>query len=221
MSVSPKKKGKGKAADGAAPSSPPVKRAKRKYDSVSSKDPVGGIVIETPADGYAGGCMVGSTLVARLNTKMVPIQELFEKGGKPWVFIAHRPPLISGFIIAGSPSIVQRVQQQTELMRVVLDNDKEIICSPDYQLLTIEGLWCKAADLDEDVLLEAFDTQENRFHQIQFTEKLDYVVEDAYRLVVHYYGNFALAAGVYARGIKGKLVEDGHGPGIVPMKVRA
>ncbi|MEZ5673133.1 MAG: hypothetical protein R3E08_12465 [Thiotrichaceae bacterium] len=86
---------------------------------------------------------------------------------------------------------MQLVRQQTELMRVVLDNDKEIICSPDYQLLTIEGIWCKAADLDEDVLLEAFDTQENRFHQIQFTEKLDYV-EDAYCLAVEHYGNFAL-----------------------------
>ncbi|MEZ5673134.1 MAG: hypothetical protein R3E08_12470 [Thiotrichaceae bacterium] len=61
----------------------------------------GGFVVHTPVDGYAG-CAVGSTLVARLNTKMVSIQELFEKGGKHWVFAAHRPLLISNFIISGA-----------------------------------------------------------------------------------------------------------------------
>jgi len=169
--------------------------------TVGSVIPTRGAIVPA-AVGVDIGCFVGSTKVALLNVKKgtATLQELAEQGGEHWVFAAHRPPpiegMIEGFLISGAPATAHLTRQQAELMRVVLDNDAEIICTPDHQFLTIEGMWCEAQELNEDVLLEAFDTKENRFHQIKLTEKLDYR-EDVYCMTVHHYGNFALAAGVF------------------------
>lgn len=165
--------------------------------TVGSVIPTKGALIPA-AVGVDIGCFVGSTKVALLNVKKetATLQELAEQGGEHWVFAAHRSAYISGFMVSGAPATAKLTRRQAELMRVVLDNDKEIICTPDHQFLTIEGLWCEAHELNEDVLLEAFDSKENRFHQIKFTEKLDYV-EDVYCMTVHHYANFALAAGVF------------------------
>jgi len=168
--------------------------------TVGSVIPTRGAIVPA-AVGVDIGCFVGSTKVALLNVKKgtATLRELAEKGGEHWVFAAHRPPVLAaleGFLISGAPATAYLTRKQAELMRVVLDNDEEIICTPDHKFLTVEGLWCEAQELNEDVLLEAFDTKENRFHQVKLTEKLDYR-EDVFCMTVQHYGNFALAAGVF------------------------
>lgn len=166
--------------------------------TVGSVIPTKGAIIPA-AVGVDIGCFIGSTEVAILNVKKgtATLQELAEQGGEHWVFAAHKSEYIEGFMVGGAPATAHLTRKDAELMRIVLDNNKEIICTPDHEFLTVEGLWCEAQELNEDILLEAFDTKENRFHQVISTEKLDYR-SDVYCLTVHHYGNFALAAGVFA-----------------------
>ncbi|WP_353570199.1 RtcB family protein [Candidatus Albibeggiatoa sp. nov. BB20] len=151
------------------------------------------------------GCFTGDTKVPLLNGKELSLQELVELGGEHWVYAIDE-----NHKITGAKATAKLTRHHAALMKVVLDNDEEIICTPDHQFMLRDGLWCDAKDLKPKTSLMPFYSQIDKGersvqqpavehalnHKVKSVEPLDYKA-DVYCLTVPEYANFALSAGVF------------------------
>lgn len=94
--------------------------------------------------GQLGSCFHPDTKVPLLNGNEYTIKELSEgiAGDSFWVYSVDE----SGKMVPGKAT-AQLTGMNKKLMRVVLDNDEEILCTPDHRFLLRNGEYLKAEKL--------------------------------------------------------------------------
>jgi tRNA-splicing ligase RtcB len=155
--------------------------------TVGAVIPTKGAIIPA-AVGVDIGCFVGETKIPLVDGTETTFKDLVERGGKHWVYVIDKEQKITS-----AQATANLTRKNASLMKVVLDNDEEIICTPDHQFMLWDGAWCEARDLQPKMSLMPRDADKLK---VNFVELLDRQ-EDVYCLTVPEYENFALSAGVF------------------------
>ena len=158
-----------------------------------------------------GSCFHGDTLVRLLNGTKRSIQELYEARGSFWIYSCS----LEGRMIPGRAEAKLTGEQQ-KVIKVILDNDKEIICTPEHQFMLRDGMYCEAQDLTTEQSLMPFESiQELESlirvydHKIKSIEFLSELVNVYCLTVDNEYHNFALDAGVFVHNcVSNAVVAD-------------
>ncbi len=181
----------------------------------------------------AGGCFFGETKVALTDGRNIAFRELVneEKSGKKnYCYTIDS----DGEIRIGEIKNPRITKKSAEVIKVVLDNDEEIICTPDHRFMLKDGSYKMAKDLTPDNSLMPLYRQyskiggrvsmehdlvgvvKNYNHKIKRIEKLAEKV-DVYDLEVPDTHNFALASGVFVHN-SAKQGRDRRFQAILPIK---
>lgn len=115
--------------------------------TVGSVIPTKGAIIPA-AVGVDIGCFIGETQVPLINGSISTLQELAEQGGEYWIYAIDNNKNITA-----AKATAHLTRRNAKLMQVVLDNDEEIICTPDHQFMLRDGNWCEAKDLQPETSL--------------------------------------------------------------------
>jgi tRNA-splicing ligase RtcB len=119
-----------------------------------------GCVILTDADtgavamgpvGYDIGCFAADTLVPLVDGKSYPIGELAEAGGEILVYALSKEHKI---VVAKATAKKTRVD--APLVKVTLDNEREIFCTPDHEFMLRDGSYQQAQHLTTKTSLMPF-----------------------------------------------------------------
>jgi tRNA-splicing ligase RtcB len=150
--------------------------------------------------GYDIGCFTPDTLVPTIDGNSYPIGELAERGEEIYVYALSAEHKV---IVAKATAKKTRVA--ASLVKVTLDNGREILCTPDHQFMLRDGTYMEATDLRPGTSLMPFDkraqgdamrAKHGYNHKVVSVEPLS-ETSDVYCLTVPDYGNFALDAGVF------------------------
>jgi tRNA-splicing ligase RtcB len=181
--------------------------------------PVGCVLI-TDADagavamgpvGYDIGCFTADTLVPLVDGRAYPIGELAERGEEIFVYAISQERKI---VVAKATA--QKTRTRAPLVKVTLDNGREISCTPDHEFMLRDGSYRQAQELTPKTSLMPFDVRVEQHdylvlghpatwdaqsafsynHKVVSVERLDETA-DVFCLTVPEYGNFALDAGVF------------------------
>ncbi|MBD2345652.1 RtcB family protein [Anabaena subtropica] len=97
------------------------------------------------------GCFVGDTLVPLVDGQCYRIQDLAEQGNE-FIIYTCTP---TGKIVAAQAN-AKLTRKNAPLVKVILDNDEEIICTPDHQFMLRDGTYKKAELLQPETSLMPF-----------------------------------------------------------------
>ena len=171
----------------------------------------------------AGGCFSGNTKVALLDGRNLSFKDLVEenKQGKLNFCYTIKENGSIGVEKIKSPRITKR---NTKVIKIILDNDEEIICTPDHKFMLRDKSYKKAQDLEiKDSLMplnRKLSKIGGRITKIKRIEKINEKI-DVYDIEVPHTHNFALASGVFVHnsakmarnkeiqailGLKGKIL---------------
>lgn len=133
------------------------------------------------------GCFVGDTLVPLVDGKSYRIQELAEQSKEFFVYACTA----TGRIVAAKAT-AKLTRRNAPLVKVILDNNEEIICTPDHQFMLRDGTYREAELLQPGTSL------------MPFYAKMD---KDGYTLITQPYSNrWQKAHWIIARsGLLGKI----------------
>ncbi|OHA62583.1 MAG: hypothetical protein A2556_01745, partial [Candidatus Vogelbacteria bacterium RIFOXYD2_FULL_44_9] len=175
----------------------------------------------------AGGCFDGETKVALADGRDLSFKDLViehEAGKKNYCYTVDK----SGAVQI-APILHPRItKQQAEVIKVTLDNDEQIICTPDHRFMLRDGKYRQAKDLTINNSLmplrrqidgnkEIFEEAVVNFnHRIKSIEKVCERM-DVYDIEVPETHNFALASGVFVHN-SGKQGRDRRTQAILPLK---
>jgi tRNA-splicing ligase RtcB (3'-phosphate/5'-hydroxy nucleic acid ligase) len=115
--------------------------------TVGSVIPTKGAIIPA-AVGVDIGCFVGETKIPLIDGSISTLQELAEQGGEYWIYTIDKQQKITG-----AKATAHLTRHNAELIKIVLDNNEEIICTPDHQFMLRDGNWCEAKDLQPETSL--------------------------------------------------------------------
>jgi tRNA-splicing ligase RtcB len=151
--------------------------------------------------GYDIGCFTADTLVPTIDGNSYPISELAKSSEEIFVY-----SLSDKQRVVVAKAIAKKTRLDASLVKVTLDNGREIFCTPDHEFMLRNGSYCQAKDLGSPTSLMPFDNHTKAIsksageagynHKVVSVEPLDYTA-DVYCLTVPEYGNFALDAGVF------------------------
>ncbi len=158
----------------------------------------------------AGGCFVGQTKVALTDGRSLNFFELIEEqqqGKKNYCYTMRA----DGSVGVGEISQVRRTKQNADLVKVVLDNGEEILCTPDHKFMMRDGNYVEAQHLQNQQTACLFQEKSNEW--LKINDRLVYDKEssnskikdvivvshtaDVYDLEISDTHNFALASGVF------------------------
>jgi len=164
--------------------------------------------------GYDIGCFTADTLVPTADGNSYAIGELAERGEELFVYA-----LSPEHKVVVARATAQKTRARAPLVKVTLDNGREIRCTPDHEFMLRDGSYQQAQHLALQTSLmpfhahietEAFAAVDhvvagviNHDHlQYSYNHKVVSVeamceTADVYCLTVPDYGNFALDAGVF------------------------
>ncbi|MDP3990801.1 MAG: ATP-binding protein, partial [Candidatus Nealsonbacteria bacterium] len=94
----------------------------------------------------AGGCFSGDTKVALTDGRNLSFRQLiheYKKGKKNYCYSIEKDGTI-GIELIESPRLTKN---NTEVVKVVLDNDEEIICTPNHKIMLRDGSYREAENL--------------------------------------------------------------------------
>ncbi|MEK7657020.1 MAG: DNA topoisomerase (ATP-hydrolyzing) subunit B [Elusimicrobiota bacterium] len=94
----------------------------------------------------AGGCFDGHTEVALSdgrNVSFVQLVQELEQGKKNYCYTIRK----DGRIGLAPIENVRRTKKEAEVLKVVLDDGSDIVCTPDHRFMLRDGSYCEAKDL--------------------------------------------------------------------------
>ena len=162
--------------------------------------------------GYDIGCFTADTLIPTVDGHSHPIGELAQSREEIFVYAISEEHKI---VVA--KAIAKRTRANAPLVKVSLDNKREIVCTPDHEFMLRDGTYRQAQRLTPNTSLMPFYKREDEDgyavlqhpvfyndqrihhgynHKVVSVEPLNKVA-DVYCLTVPEYGNFALDAGVF------------------------
>jgi len=120
--------------------------------------PIGGValllgVISPEYVGYDIGCFVGDTKVSLPDGNDYTLKQLYDKKLKKFPVYSMDK---NGNHKIGIADEVKLTRKNSKLVKIILDNDEEIICTPDHKFLTIDLEYIEAKDLTQDISLFPF-----------------------------------------------------------------
>ncbi len=121
--------------------------------------PVGSVILTdgTVAMGPVGydiGCFTGDTLVPLLDGRAYPIKELAETGREIYVY-----SLSAEHKVVVAKATAHLTRHDASLVKVTLDNGREIFCTPDHKFMLRNGTYREAQYLSTDISLMPFYVQ--------------------------------------------------------------
>lgn len=145
----------------------------------------------------AGGCWTADTLIRLVDNRILTIKEVIEEheqGKTNYVFGCTKDgtvkiePILDGFL----------TKKDAQIIRLTLDNGKQIKCTPDHRIMLRDGSYKEAQYLTEnDSLMSDVQSIISEFnHRIVKIEQLE-EKEDVYDITVKETHNFALEAGIF------------------------
>ena len=163
----------------------------------------------------AGGCFSGDTKVALADGRNVTFKDLiieYAQGKKHFCYTIKDDGSV-GIEKIINPRITKR---NTSIIKIFLDNNKEIICTPDHKFMLRDGSYKEAQNLTKDDSLmplykeflkigenyNLFDSKEKMIAEVPYNHKILYIKAvkervDVYDIEVPKTHNFALASGVF------------------------
>ena len=152
--------------------------------------------------GYDIGCFTADTLVPTIDGNSYPIGELAERDKEIYVY-----SLSAEHRVVVAKATAKKTRVAASLVKVTLDNGRQIISTPDHQFMLRDGTYREAIDLKPATSLMPFDKRTDKEgdamrakhgynHKVVSIEVLTETA-DVYCLTVPDYGNFALDAGVF------------------------
>lgn len=140
----------------------------------------------------AAGCWSGSTLIRLANGTSMRIDELVDRVNRGE---SHYTYSCSGDGHISVNKITQGclTKRNAKLIKVVLDNNEELICTPEHPFMLRDGSYKSAKDLTKS---DSLMSEASSDHKILYIEDLDYT-EDVYDITVPGYDNFLLDAGIF------------------------
>jgi len=170
----------------------------------------------------AGGCFFGCTKIACSDGRDLSFKEIIaeQEGGNK----DHFCYTITKDGNIGLERIInpRMTKKNVQVIKITLDNDEELICTPDHPFMLRDGTYKQAVSLNagdslmpfyHKILKEAVINHNHKVKQIEFlTEKMD-----VYDIEVPNTHNFALAAGIFVHN-SAKQGRDRRFQAILPLK---
>jgi hypothetical protein len=172
----------------------------------------GNTKVDHPVGGskdVADACFIGSTKIPLLDGTEKSIKEIVESEKEHWVYsCTDDGRIVPGEVIGGE------CKGYKDIIRIVLDNNEIIECTPEHRFMLRDGSYKEAKDLNiEDSLMPLYRrlsiAGENgrkevtlHNHKIKSIEYLN-KKEKVYDIEVKKYHNFALKAGVFVHNCAG------------------
>ncbi|MEK7065243.1 MAG: toprim domain-containing protein, partial [Patescibacteria group bacterium] len=175
----------------------------------------------------AGGCFDGNTKVALADGRNLSFVELAREWKNKKINYCYT---IKDNDDIGIEKILNpRVtKKNTKVIKIILDNGEELICTPDHKFMLRDGTFTQAKNLQPQMSLMPF----NRFfagNETRLTEavanynhkiiRIERVAKkiDVYDIGVPHTHNFALASGVFVHN-SAKQGRDRHTQAILPLR---
>ncbi len=166
----------------------------------------------------AGGCFSGDTKVALLDGRNLCFKELvkeYGEGKRNYCYTIKKDGSIGTGLIE-NPRITKK---NAIVIKIILDNDEEIICTPDHQFMLRDGSYCMAKNLTNidsimpNAMIEAVKNYNCKIKKIvEIDQKTD-----VYDLEVKGTHNFALSSGIFVHN-SAKLARNKEFQAILPLK---
>ncbi len=179
----------------------------------------------------AGGCWDGDTKIALVDGRNLSFKELIKEdkqGKKNFCYT-----ILNNGHIGIAPILNPRMtRRNAEVIKVVLDNGEELICTPDHLFRLVDGTYIPAAKLtpkcsiaalyrkiskkQDGYSLDGYEAVKNFNHKIKCIETVSKKI-DVYDIEVPKTHNFALGAGVFVHN-SAKMGRDRRFQAILPIK---
>jgi tRNA-splicing ligase RtcB len=107
--------------------------------------------------GYDIGCFTADTLVPTVDGRSYPIGELAQTGEEILTYA-----LSAAHKVVVARATAKKTRMNAHLVRVTLDNCREINCTPDHRFMLRDGSYCEAQQLLPGASLMPFDRRINK-----------------------------------------------------------
>jgi len=179
----------------------------------------------------AGGCWSGKTEVALADGRNISFEKLVEenkKGKKNYCYTIQENGHI-GIAPALNPRMTKR---NAEVIKIILDTNDELICTPDHLFMLRDGSYKEAKNLTiKDSLMPFYGHKNYIFSEnkielkqiiLNYNHKIKKIVRlkermDVYDLEVEGTHNFALASGIFVHNSM-KSARDRRFQAILPLR---
>ncbi|MDO8460435.1 MAG: DNA gyrase subunit A, partial [Nanoarchaeota archaeon] len=145
------------------------------------------------------GCFTADTKIALADGRNLTFKELIEedKNGKENFCYTIKKDGSIGIEKIENPRMTKN---NAEVIKIVLDNDEEIVCTPDHKFMLRDGLYKEAKGITKvDSLMPLYNEIELKTKVNHKIKKIEWLNEkkDVYDIEVPNTHNFALAAGIF------------------------
>ena len=146
----------------------------------------------------AGGCFSGNTKVALIDGRSISFKQLIKednKGKKNYCYTIKKDGSI-GIGLIKNPRLTKT---NVKVKKVILDNDEEIICTPDHKFMLRNGNYIQSSKLNSKLSLMPLNRKLSKIEKRITIKKILKLKKkmNVYDLEVEGTHNFALSSGIF------------------------